>query len=311
MRVADMMDAASGKVFLKSESGQISDDWPCVSFTRESVGDRLRAQFRPRRDILIYVGTTNPAMTEDPSHRSCLISAVAVEPSQILATKNIVPVESWEASVRIWGERWPHAMAVVDAANMVGPPFPAAHDVIPRAYASFASFENRGGIVLAEGAERDAVMALEVKPIQLHLREQVCRNQETREVMRLVDRAIQQEAHRLAELITQRIERSGSMGMRLNPIRTGPSAVDLETLIARKWTDEQKGRCALCDGDLDARSRNPMLKASADRIDSSDIAYLKANLQITHLACNLAKNKWGAQEFADWLDVVRGSGTPS
>lgn len=67
MKIHDMMQD-QGRVFLKSEWGQIGDEWPCVSFTKKTVGDRLRAEFRPGRDILIYVGTTNAEFTEEPDH---------------------------------------------------------------------------------------------------------------------------------------------------------------------------------------------------------------------------------------------------
>jgi hypothetical protein len=30
------------------------------------------------------------------------------------------------------------------------------------------------------------------------------------------------------------------------------------------------------------------------------------NVQITHLACNFAKNKYGVDEFEDWMTVIRG-----
>ena len=77
MRVADMMKPG-GRVFLKSEWGQISDEWPCVSFTKRSVGDQLRREFVAGRDVLIYVGTTDPETTRLAEHRSRLISAVTI-----------------------------------------------------------------------------------------------------------------------------------------------------------------------------------------------------------------------------------------
>ena len=146
MRISDMMKP-DGRVFLKTEWAQISDEWPCVSFTKHSVGDRLRREFAVGRDILVYVGTTSAEMTRLPEHRSRLISAVTIEPNQILETRNIVPAEVWAESNTIWGDRWPHAMAVLAAANMVGPPYPEAHQIIPTAYRSFAEISNRGGIV--------------------------------------------------------------------------------------------------------------------------------------------------------------------
>jgi hypothetical protein len=105
--VADLMEPV-GRVFLKSEFGPIGDRWPCFSFTRKLVGDRLRAEYRPGRDIVIYVGTTDPKMTENPDHRSRLISAVSVRPNQILDTHKIVPETQWQATVAQFGEdRWP------------------------------------------------------------------------------------------------------------------------------------------------------------------------------------------------------------
>ena len=77
-------------------------------------------------------------------------------------------------------------------------------------------------------------------------------------------------------------------------------------LIIQKWTVNQSGKCALCHGPLTAETRtHRMLQPSADRIDSSNGAYDSANLQVTHLACNLAKNQYGADAFADWLTVVQ------
>jgi hypothetical protein len=136
VKVHDIM-APDGKVFLKSEWGPIADRWPCVSFTKPAVGKQLRDEFRPGRDVLVYVGTTDGEMTENPQHRSRLLSAVVIEPNQVLETQKIVPQESWERSITRWGNRWPFSMAAVRAVNMLGPPFPPARDVIPSAYRSF------------------------------------------------------------------------------------------------------------------------------------------------------------------------------
>lgn len=49
-----------------------------------------------------------------------------------------------------------------------------------------------------------------------------------------------------------------------------------------------------------------MLQPSADRIDSANGACDDENVWITHLACNLAKNKYGTNDFEQWLAVIRG-----
>jgi hypothetical protein len=258
------------------------------------------------RDVLVYVGTTSTEMTRLPEHRSRLISAVTIEPNQILETRKIVPPDVWANSNAQWGDRWPHSMAVLAAANMVGPPYPAAHDTIPIAYRSFAEIANRGGVVEATGAEREAVMALEIEPITLSLREDVTSYLELRRsVSGEVEPSVKQEAFRMAMLIIERVKRGGETGVKVNPLRSAPNLSDLNALLVRKWS-EQDGRCALCGGALIAGGANKMLQPSADRTDSANGAYDDANVAITHLACNLAKNKYGLDDFEDWLSILRG-----
>jgi hypothetical protein len=90
----------------------------------------------------------------------------------------------------------------------------------------------------------------------------------------------------------------------VNPVRT-TSESSLHILLGKKW-QEQKGRCFLCRGPLLPGTKNYLLQASPDRTDSLDIAYNDANIRITHLGCNLAKNKVSMADFEDWLLVIRG-----
>jgi hypothetical protein len=305
MRVSDIMKP-DGRVFLKSEWGQISDEWPCVSFTKRSVGDRLRREFVAARDVLIYVGTTSTEMTRLPEHRSRLISAVTNEPNQIHETRKIVPPDVWANSNAQWGDRWPHSMAVVAAANMTGAPYPTAHDVIPSAYRSFAYVANRGAVVEAAGFEREAVMALEIEPITLNLRKDVQAYLELRSsVSKEIEPFVKEEAYRMATLIIERVKHGGEISVKINPLRSAPNLSELNALLIRKWY-EQAGQCTLCGGAMIGGSVNKMLQPSADRTDSANGAYDEANVAITHLACNLAKNKYGLDHFEDWLSVLRG-----
>lgn len=117
--------------------------------------------------------------------------------------------------------------------------------------------------------------------------------------------SVQQEAYRMAMLIFERVKRGGESGLKVNPLRSAPNLSDLNALLIQKW-GEQAGRCALCGGALVAAGGNKMLQPSADRTDSSNGAYDDGNVAITHLACNLAKNKYGLDEFEDWLSILRG-----
>lgn len=302
MQVRDLMKP-DGRVFLKSVFGQISDEWPCVSFSRSSVGTMLRQEFVPGRDILIYVGTLNGNLTEDPEHRGRLLAAVMIEPSQVLETRRIISKNFWSNL----GEQWPHAMAVLKAAVMEGPPYPKAHDVIPNAYRQFALMENRGGIVEAIGKERAAVMALPITPLALHLSPDVQAYINIRASVSETPKSIREEATRMADLIINRVRTGGTQRVVTNANRTAPNISDLFSMLTRKWQVDQRGLCALCGGLLLPGTKNKMLQPSADRIDSNNESYDEQNVHITHLACNLAKNKYGTDEFEEWLMALRGN----
>ncbi|WP_210163500.1 hypothetical protein [Rhizobium leguminosarum] len=305
MRVADMM-RPDGHVFLKSEWAPISDYWPAVSFTKRSVGIDLGQRFKPGRDILIYVGTTSE-LTRDPAHRSRILSAVVPEPNRLHETRKIIPAESWAWSMNDNGARWPHSLAIVQAASIAGPPYPYAREIVPKAYASFAAMENRGWFVEAIGDERDAVMALEVIPLHLNLAPDVIAYLGLRASLHVdIPKSVKQEVSRMAMLIIDRVNSGGEVSVRTNPIRFAPNISELSALLTRLWQDDQGGDCALCGAPIHATTGNEMMKASADRIDSTNGAYNESNVQITHLACNLAKNQWGLDHFEEWIAALRG-----
>ena len=294
-------------MFLKSEWAPISDYWPAVSFTKRSVGIDLGQRFNPGRDILIYVGTTS-GLTNDPAHRSRLLSAVVPEPNRLHETRKIIPAQSWAWSLKDNGARWPHSLAIVQAASIIGPPYPAARELVPNAYASFAAMENRGWFVEATGAEREAVMALEVAPIQLNLAPDVIAYLGLRASLNVdIPKSVKQEISRMAMLIIDRVNKGGETSVRVNPIRFAPNLSELTALLTHLWQDRQGGACALCGAPIQAGTMNAMMKASADRIDSANGAYDETNVQITHLACNLAKNKWGIDQFEEWVAALRGA----
>ncbi len=148
-------------------------------------------------------------------------------------------------------------------------------------------------------------MALEVKPVTLHLSDEVRAYIELREsISPDVEKLLRKELTRMAERIRERVATGGEKNVSVNPLRTAPNLSDLYAILFRKWRD-QGGVCGLCCGELALGSENKMTQPSADRIDSSNGAYDDDNVWITHLACNLAKNKYGLDEFEDWLSVVR------
>lgn len=294
MRVKNMMQP-EGRVFLKSEGAPIRAAWPCVSFTRKSACENLMQQFQHGRDVLIHVGTTNPEVTTDPLHRSRLLSAVSLDTTCILDTESLVAPPVWEAVTAGKGTRLQYSLGLLETANMQGPPWPAARKVAPAAYTLLGRYINRGGVVEATGVERNAVMEQNIEPVWIKTPETAAQTNTKRP---------QDDITRMMGLIMNRVKRSGLSDTRHNPFRDAPARDDLRALLECKWQD-QGGHCVLCGGALVADSSNGMLKASPDRIDSANPSYGSDNLQITHLACNLAKNRYGESDFQCWLEMVR------
>lgn len=108
----------------------------------------------------------------------------------------------------------------------------------------------------------------------------------------------------LAISIQQRIQLSGHEKSGLHPQRKGPNLSDLIDALNKKWA-EQEGRCLLCNQAMQIETKNPLLRPSPDRIDSSKKTYDPGNVHLTHLGCNLAKNKASMDEWREYLTIVR------
>jgi hypothetical protein len=291
--------AADGRVFLKSEWGPIGSHWPALSFSRRSVGDRLRRDFNPNRDVLLYVGTGNGKTTGDPKHQKRLLSAIQAEPNTERETQLLIPHESWLEAQRDYRGRWERSLIVLRAWEIVG--FPPASNVIPASYSLLGKIENRGNVVEMFESERQAVLELEISPVELHLREAAASFDPNRRIMS-AGPELSGEIGRMVASILDRERKGGTETTRINPVRLVES--DLHITLHKKW-HEQGGLCALCGGTLVMSAANKLLRASADRINSQLPSCDIRNVHITHLGCNLAKNDVSLQEFDEWLQVVR------
>jgi hypothetical protein len=293
--------AADGHIWLKSEWAPASEEWPAVSFSKRSVGERLQREFRPRRDILIYAGTGNPQFTEEPQHRKRLLSALSIEPMQLLETRTCIPAESWERAQRDFRGRWYWSMPALDIWDIED--LPLAHDVSPQSYSQLGLIVNRGSVVEVLTEEREALLQLRLRKVAFEPAPKARPFGNTRTFLNL-SREIRDEIARMAGGIRDRVVRGGTEQTRTSPVRT-MSETDINIMLGVKW-QEQNGLCFLCHGPLLPGTKNYLLQCSPDRIDSQDVAYNEANTRITHLGCNLAKNKVTIPDFEDWLMVVRG-----
>ncbi len=196
--------ARDGRIFVKSEWGPISDDWPAVSFSKRSVGDRLRELFNPTRDVILYVGTSG-ALTEKPAHRRRLLSAVTVEPSRIYDTQQLVPPASCARAPQMFKDRWKFSMAARRAWDI--PSLPLAPEVIPETYRMLGWRQNWGNVVEVQPGERPALLDLPLVPIELNLQAAGTAFDDKRAAMSL-DAALKNAIGRMVGNIRERVRAS-------------------------------------------------------------------------------------------------------
>ena len=116
---------------------------------------------------------------------------------------------------------------------------------------------------------------------------------------------LKREIYRLADLIINRVEASGTTSMRRSPERNAPPPFALQELLFRQY-EEQQGKCGLCGSAMTLPAQNKLLQMSVDRTDSLNPGYTPGAVMISHLGCNLAKSDAPLDAFELWLEVVKG-----
>lgn len=330
MRVANMMKRG-GRVFLTSENEPLGDQWPCFSFSYKKRKDveKYLENFDTERDVLVFAGTQKKET--DKEHKGRLISVAAIKPKPILDTEKIVPPERWKKSVdeakakfdakpKLKEKRkgkfeipWARSMAIKLLAHPkllaypIGCRYPLADEFAGEAYTSLGRSNMYLNIAEVVDEERKkAIMDLEVEPVNLSYTSKARAYLESEGIALedLRELRIEWEVSRMTGLILNRVNRSGEVEEKTNPPRNASDSRSVRQLLERKL-NEQKQLCALCDGELNFGRGNPLLQPSPDRIDSGNGAYDDANVQITHRACNLAKNRYRVEDFKAWLSVMR------
>jgi hypothetical protein len=292
------------RFFLKSEWGPISAYWPALSFSKRSVGDYLNKEYDPAHDFIIYAGTSNPERTENPFHRKRLLSILITEPGEPIPTEKLVPWDSWQDVLKKHDRAWPYSFGVRAGWDLTELPW--ASDVVPVAYRSMGIRSNWGGVSEIVGTERDALLSLTVEWVELPNREVVLATSATRDRIREIRENVSlgSALSRLEALIRGRLGPGRSVWQQ-TPARSLPAGTNLTFLLQDKL-EEQKNLCALCGKLMRLDTTKKLLQCSPDRIISTNPSYGVDNLQITHLACNLAKNDGSTEDFEEWLELISG-----
>ncbi|MBC6983795.1 hypothetical protein [Caulobacter sp. 17J80-11] len=209
-----------------------------------------------------------------------------------------MPEAMWTEAVERWGVRWEWSLPVTESYDLA--PFPDARVVMPRTYANLGEFASRGRCIPVSAEDLPALLSLPIERKVIDVRTAVSRivsmNPSDPDVKRLLSQ--------LAMGIQQRIQQSGQERISSHPFRKGPNLSEIIASLNQKWA-EQGGRCLLCERPIPLRPSNSLLKASPDRIDSDDKSYAADNVHLTHLGCNLAKNKASVDEWKEYLAMLR------
>jgi hypothetical protein len=227
-----------------------------------------------------------------------------MEPGERIRTEELVPTASLKEAKEEFGQEWPWSFAVRQGWSCINHPW--AHDVVPVAYRSLGFRNNMGGVVEVSETERQALLSIEIKWVELPNRkvvEAVSVRQDTYRKRKREENVLKEALNRMAALISSRLGPGGAMTRNVPP-RTLPNGTDLDTLLAAKLRS-QKNLCALCGQLMRLDASKKLLQCSPDRIDSVNPSYGGDNLQITHLACNLAKNDGSTADFKEWLSLAR------
>jgi len=303
-RTVGDLASTDSRFFLKSEWGPISEGWPALSFSKRSVGDYLNKEYDPARDFIIYAGTSNPKRTENPLHRQHLLSILITEPGEPIPTEKLVPWDSWQDALKKHDKAWPYSFGVRAGWGLTE--LPRASDIVPGAYRSMGIRRNWGGVSEILGAERDALFPLRVEWVELPNREVVLATSATRDRIREIRENVSlgSALARLETLIRGRLGPGRSVWQQ-TPSRSLPTGTHLTFLLHDKL-EEQKNLCALCGKVMRLDTTKKLLQCSPDRIVSTNPSYGADNLQLTHLACNLAKNDGSTGDFEEWLELISG-----
>jgi hypothetical protein len=294
MRLHDIAKPES-KFFLKSVYGPFGSLWLAMSYTRPQLKTYLDRHYRSGTDFILYTGTSGKD-TEAEEHRGRLLSVLSIDLTKSYRTEDVVSKESWRwAQARNPGQ-WEFSFGVVKGWNFNPPPLST---LLSLSYPLMGQYPNPGMVLPIQPEERELIMDLGIVEVPIPVRP-VMRKALTFQAM-LSDQVLNEEAVRVAELIHNRVNASGSLQTRTAPIRNAPT--DLILLVAEKLREEPLC-CALCGGLMLLQPLNRLLQPSPDRIDSESGSYGPENFQLAHLACNFAKNNATVAQFQEWLSVA-------
>jgi hypothetical protein len=216
----------------------------------------------------------------------------------IVNTADLVDPDAWERAQQTHPDRWKLSMPIVRAWTFDN--FPEARTEMNLTYKQFRNPTTRGRPIRVDDADRARLLELSLTPTEIPPRI----DERLRSITVPEDVLLNRELTRVVGNILNSVGRTGMERSGFYPERHALNFSDLYQLLQELW-GSQGGRCKLCNGLITPGEANPLLKMSADRIDSTNKNYDRANSHLTHVGCNLAKSDGSMEEWQDFLDVVR------
>jgi hypothetical protein len=263
-----------------------------IAFGREHLARHLERSARPEVDYVLNVGTTGEK-TRDPAHRRKLLSITSLVP-QVMRTIDIIGPEQYAIWIEKHGRGWDWGLPAKSA--WIIRDLPESDGVIPGLQTKFGYGSGEVGVPELSKEEIGRLADLEIVPFEFSVPifdpKGVAALAESTRTERLA-------VGRMVALIRSRVMRSGRDQLSISPTRT-ISETDLHLMLTTV-ASRQKWRCAVCDGPIDKGGEtNRLAQPSPDRIRSDLDSYDEDNIQVTHLACNLAKNNQSDEVIRDF-----------
>lgn len=281
----------NSRVFLKSEYGPVSQDWPAASFSDVQYAEQLAADMKADQDLILFSGTQSEPT---PKHyQGKLMCIFHVYPGPPIDSGLVVDPATLAAFQGGGKKRFAYSLPASVAWSL--PELPSASELLRDTYSRIGLGTSRQSYVEIPRERVDRLRALLIQRISIatpQLQEAGLLTPQDD-----LDRHLSQI---LARLLA-RAQQSGAEQTRQAPLRI----VDITKAQLRELWERQQGRCRLCGASIPLDTANPLLLVSADRVHNENGHYNLENTQLTHRACNLGRNIGTVEQFNEWLHLAR------
>jgi len=282
----------NSRVFLKSEYGPVSQNWPAASFSDEQYPQQLAADMKVDQDLILFSGTQSEPTPKNYQGR--LMCIFHVYPGPPIDSGLVVDPATLATFQRGNKKRFAYSLPASAAWSL--PELPFARDLLGDTYSQIGLGTSRQSYVEIPRERIDKLKAVLIERITIA-------TPQLQEAGLLIPRDdLDRQLNRILARLLARAQLSGAEQKHQAPLRI----VDITKTELQELWERQRGLCQLCGASIPLDTANPLLLPSADRVDNDNGHYSLENTQLTHRACNLGRNIGSVEQFDEWLRLARG-----